>query len=58
MLVPQQTHPYQSYEVHTPEELDNLLNDKEFNVADRLRLIEVYMPRSVEEMGPAPLLSI
>lgn len=43
------THPYQSFEVHTPAELDELLNDKEFNVADKLRLIEVYMPR-----GDAP----
>ncbi|WWD21511.1 hypothetical protein CI109_105997 [Kwoniella shandongensis] len=41
--------PYQSYEVHTPEELNALLDDKEFNVPDRLRLIEVYMPR-----GDAP----
>jgi len=41
--------------VHTPEELDNLLNDKEFNVADRLRLIEVYMPRLVEGTGAAPV---
>jgi pyruvate decarboxylase len=48
-LAPSQTHPYQSFEVHTPAELDELLNDKEFNVADKLRLIEVYMPR-----GDAP----
>ncbi|WRT64753.1 uncharacterized protein IL334_001687 [Kwoniella shivajii] len=40
---------YQSYVVKTPEELNNLLEDKEFNVPDRLRLIEVYMPR-----GDAP----
>ncbi|WVF69780.1 hypothetical protein IAT40_004559 [Kwoniella sp. CBS 6097] len=41
--------PYQSYAVSTPEELNKLLDDKEFNVPDRLRLIEVYMPR-----GDAP----
>ncbi|WVR04642.1 hypothetical protein IAU60_001653 [Kwoniella sp. DSM 27419] len=41
--------PYQSYCVSTPGELSNLLNDKEFNVPDRLRLIEVMMPR-----GDAP----
>ncbi|WVO16552.1 hypothetical protein L204_104231 [Cryptococcus depauperatus] len=41
--------PYQSYKVHTPEELNKLLDDEEFNVPDRLRLIEVYMPR-----GDAP----
>jgi pyruvate decarboxylase len=41
--------PYESLEVHTPEELNNLLNDAEFNVPNKLRLIEVYMPR-----GDAP----
>ena len=40
---------HQSYEVHTPTELSDLLNDAEFQKADRLRLIEVYMPR-----GDAP----
>jgi pyruvate decarboxylase len=40
---------HQSYEVHTPTELSDLLNDTEFQKADRLRLIEVYMPR-----GDAP----
>jgi hypothetical protein len=38
--------------VHTPQELDQLLNDKDFNVADKLRLIEVYMPRSVGASVP------
>ncbi|WWC67969.1 uncharacterized protein I206_101888 [Kwoniella pini CBS 10737] len=41
--------PYQSYVVKTPSELNKLLDDEEFNKADRLRLIEVYMPR-----GDAP----
>ncbi|WWC86880.1 uncharacterized protein L201_001759 [Kwoniella dendrophila CBS 6074] len=41
--------PYQSYAIKTPDELNKLLEDKEFNVPDRLRLIEVYMPR-----GDAP----
>ncbi|WVQ83245.1 hypothetical protein IAT38_005384 [Cryptococcus sp. DSM 104549] len=41
--------PYQSYAIHTPAELSALLDDKEFNVPDRLRLIEVFMPR-----GDAP----
>jgi len=41
--------PYESIEVHTPKELDELLNDPAFNVPDKLRLIEVYMPR-----GDAP----
>ncbi|ODN79680.1 hypothetical protein, variant [Cryptococcus amylolentus CBS 6039] len=41
--------PFQSYEVHTPEELNKLLLDEDFNKPDRLRLIEVYMPR-----GDAP----
>jgi pyruvate decarboxylase len=40
-----QKHPYQSHEVHTPAELNKLLDDPEFNKPDRLRLIEVYMPR-------------
>lgn len=40
---------HQSYEVHTPTELSDLLNDADFQKADRLRLIEVYMPR-----GDAP----
>lgn len=38
-----------SYEVHTPQELDTLLNDPEFNKPDKIRLIEVFMPR-----GDAP----
>jgi hypothetical protein len=37
--------PHASYEVHTPAELDTLLNDPEFNVPDRIRLIEIFMPR-------------
>ncbi|WVQ76006.1 hypothetical protein IAR50_005642 [Cryptococcus sp. DSM 104548] len=41
--------PFQSYEVHTPEELNKLLLDEDFNKPDRLRLIEVFMPR-----GDAP----
>lgn len=36
---------YQSYSVHTPGELDNLLLDKEFNEPGKLRLIELHMPR-------------
>jgi pyruvate decarboxylase len=35
--------------VHTPEELSKLLDDPEFNKPNKLRLIEVYMPR-----GDAP----
>ncbi|KAI9636386.1 thiamine diphosphate-binding protein [Dioszegia hungarica] len=41
--------PHQSYEVHTPSELSALLDDPDFQKPDRLRLIEVYMPR-----GDAP----
>jgi pyruvate decarboxylase len=41
--------PHQSYEVHTPSELNALLDDPDFQKPDRLRLIEVYMPR-----GDAP----
>lgn len=41
--------PYESIEVHTPEELSKLLKDEAFNKPDKLRLIEVYMPR-----GDAP----
>lgn len=41
--------PYESLEVHTPEELSKLLDDPEFNKPNKLRLIEVYMPR-----GDAP----
>lgn len=40
-----QKHPYQSYEIHTPAELNKLLDDPEFNKPDRIRLIEVYLPR-------------
>lgn len=47
-LHPPQTK-HQSYEVHTPDQLSNLLNDADFQKADRIRLIEVYMPR-----GDAP----
>ena len=35
--------------MHTPAELQQLLSDKAFNIPDKLRLIEVYMPR-----GDAP----
>jgi len=49
-----QKHPYQSYEVHTPAELNKLLDDPEFNKPDRLRLIEVYMPR---DDAPAALIN-
>lgn len=35
----------QSYVVKTQEELQNLLNDEAFNVPDRIRMIEMYMPR-------------
>ena len=41
--------PYESIETHTPEELSKLLDDPSFNRPDKLRLIEVYMPR-----GDAP----
>lgn len=44
---------YQSYEVHTRDELDSLLKDKDFAKPDRLRLIEVFLPRGD---APAPLL--
>lgn len=37
--------PHASYEVHTPKELDTLLKDPEFNTPDRIRLIEIFMPR-------------
>lgn len=43
---PQKT-PHASYAVHTPAELDGLLTDAAFNVPDRIRLIEVFMPRWV-----------
>lgn len=35
----------QSFEVRTQEEMQALLNDKEFNIPDRIRMIEVFMPR-------------
>ena len=35
--------------MHTPEELNKLLKDAAFNKPDKVRLIEVYMPR-----GDAP----
>jgi len=35
--------------VHTPKELSDLLANDAFNKPDKLRLIEVYMPR-----GDAP----
>ncbi|KAK1921586.1 thiamine diphosphate-binding protein [Papiliotrema laurentii] len=41
--------PYESLEVHTPKELDELLKNPGFNKPDKLRLIEVYLPR-----GDAP----
>lgn len=41
--------PYESIAVHTPEELDSLLKDESFRKADKIRLIEVFMPR-----GDAP----
>ena len=37
--------PYESFEVHTPAELTKLLNDPAFQKADKMRVIEVYMPR-------------
>jgi hypothetical protein len=40
--------------VHTPAELDALLKDAEFNVPDRIRLIEVFMPRWVW-LSPVPM---
>ncbi|GHJ87044.1 hypothetical protein NliqN6_3446 [Naganishia liquefaciens] len=46
--------PHASYAVHTPAELDALLKDAEFNVPDRIRLIEVFMPRGD---APASLLN-
>ncbi|KAK4685979.1 pyruvate decarboxylase, partial [Tremellales sp. Uapishka_1] len=42
---------YESLEVHTPEELNNLLNDAEFQKPTKLRLIEVYMPRGDAPVG-------
>ena len=44
LRTPQKT-PHASYAVHTPAELDALLTDAAFNVPDRIRLIEVFMPR-------------
>jgi pyruvate decarboxylase len=35
--------------VHTPSELEALLNNKDFAKDDKIRLVEVYMPR-----GDAP----
>ncbi|ORX33900.1 Thiamin diphosphate-binding protein [Kockovaella imperatae] len=43
--------PYESFEVHTPAELSKLLADEAFNVPDKLRLIEVYMPRGDSPEG-------
>ncbi len=40
-----QKHPHQSYAVHTPAELNKLLTDPDFNKPDRIRLIEICMPR-------------
>lgn len=53
-LAASQKTPHASYAVHTPAELDALLNDAEFNVPDRIRLIEVFMPRWV----PFPFSSV
>lgn len=41
--------PMESIAVHTPAELDALLKDESFRKADKIRLIEVFMPR-----GDAP----
>ncbi|KAL7420001.1 hypothetical protein Q5752_004964 [Cryptotrichosporon argae] len=41
--------PYESHAVHSPAELHALLSNPAFNTPDKLRLIEVYMPR-----GDAP----
>ncbi|KAJ9100375.1 hypothetical protein QFC20_005441 [Naganishia adeliensis] len=46
--------PHASYEVHTPKELDALLKDPAFNTPDRIRLIEIFMPRGD---APASLLN-
>ncbi|WWD00611.1 hypothetical protein V866_007546 [Kwoniella sp. B9012] len=43
--------PYQSYAVKTPSELNELLESEEFNRPDKLRLIEVYMPRGDAPQG-------
>ncbi|GFZ49727.1 pyruvate decarboxylase [Saitozyma sp. JCM 24511] len=40
---------YESIAVHTPSELEALLNNKDFAKDDKIRLVEVYMPR-----GDAP----
>ena len=40
---------HESLEVHTPAELDALLQKADFNKPDKIRVIEVYMPR-----GDAP----
>lgn len=37
--------------MHTPKELSDLLERKDFNVPDKLRLIEVYMPRGDSPEG-------
>lgn len=43
--------PHESFAVHTPDELSELLQRKGFNVPDKLRLIEVYMPRGDSPEG-------
>lgn len=41
--------PYESIAVHTPSELEALLTNEAFAKDDKIRLVEVYMPR-----GDAP----
>jgi pyruvate decarboxylase len=41
--------PYESVAVHTPAELEALLTNEAFAKDDKIRLVEVYMPR-----GDAP----
>lgn len=36
---------HETHTARTQEELNALLNDKDFAIADRIRVIEVYIPR-------------
>ncbi|EKV05967.1 Pyruvate decarboxylase [Penicillium digitatum] len=36
---------YQGYRIKTRDELNQLFADEDFNVSDKLRLVELYMPR-------------
>lgn len=42
---------YQSYDIYNQQELDQLLNDPDFAKPDRIRLIELHMPRGDAPVG-------